>query len=770
TTSPSPFPWTERFARKFRELHGYDILDKLPLLIDPASDEGSKVRLAYWQTVTSLFTESFIGHSEAWCEAHGIDLTGHIYEEDIFSYAHSAQLMTVLSRLDRPGFDALGPRSPAHGAKPAISVAQLEGKEVVCECLGLAGGWNCTLNMLRTGYNILGTLGVQRFVPHAFFQTLDNPRVECPPSFFLDNPYWKYYKRIADLSARLSYFNKIGAHVAPCAVYYPIESLWADSVGGKGHNVLPWQHRSVGKRNAEQTCRAFNDLVDGLCAHRWDLDVVDDHLLGQSDVHAAGPSAKLSIGPEEFETLIVPPVSAIGLGSLRAMDRFLQAGGRVVWLERLPSLTWPISEGEPAAAFSRWFGGRAPEAGRSVHVGKGTFTFLPADVKAVIRWLDGSVGCPIRIEGNLDSLRVNHRRTSTTDAFLLFSDSDEFASGQIDFSRDGTPVVIDIDTGNAYAGVRGDVGLKVNLRPYQSVCVLYSPDKTRRPPWDSRRPKGKKIDISHNWTIQLAGDELDGKWACSLGPSQINVPVFCVKKRNFSKISGWTEPDYNDTDWESVCALRGECLFTDASSILLRTKLPPGAQAVATPLPVTGEYALWIDGNMVAKQIALPGDADGQIKLNSTDGTGSSVLSLETYSHYGPAGLTDPIRVICGPAHIDSLKSWKDIGFDFYSGRVLYRKTVTVDDDFERAWLDLGKVQHYVEVYVNNRFVDLLLWPPYELEITDFLKKGRNEVALVVSNSIANRFAWDVWGTRGRGKAEPSGIIGPARILIEPGS
>ena len=73
-------------------------------------------------------------------------------------------------------------------------------------------------------------------------------------------------------------------------------------------------------------------------------------------------------------------------------------------------------------------------------------------------------------------------------------------------------------------------------------------------------------------------------------------------------------------------------------------------------------------------------------------------------------------------------------------------------------------MQHYVEVWLNGRLVDTLLWPPYRIELTKHLKAGDNELALIVSNSIANRFAWDLWGTRGAGKPEPSGILGPVRL------
>ena len=76
-------------------------------------------------------------------------------------------------------------------------------------------------------------------------------------------------------------------------------------------------------------------------------------------------------------------------------------------------------------------------------------------------------------------------------------------------------------------------------------------------------------------------------------------------------------------------------------------------------------------------------------------------------------------------------------------------------------------MQHYVEVWLNGRLVDTLLWPPYRIELTKHLKEGDNELTLIVSNSIANRFAWDLWGTRGAGKPEPSGILGPVKLLAE---
>jgi hypothetical protein len=772
TTAPAPFPWTERFAEEFKTRYNIDIFESLPLLLDPDSEAGSKLRLAYWQTVTDLFAGNFMGNCASWCRQHGVELIGHIYEEDIRSYAHAAQLMTVLGRMDSPGFDALGPRCPAHNAKTAISVAQLDDRdEALCECMGLAGGWNCTMDMLRTGYNGLGIFGVSRFVPHAFFQTLDNPRVECPPSFFRNNPYWKYYKKIADLSARLSYFNHIGHHVAPCAVYYPIESLWADSVGGKGQNVLPWQHRSEGNADAARTCKVFNDLIDGLFARRWDMDVVDDHLLAGSVVK----ESRICIGPEDFRVLIVPPVTAIGANALEAIDGYMQQGGEVVWLERLPRLTWPLNPSQPQATLQKWFGTGKPEIGRAVKVGKGRLALLPGDVRQISDYLEKELGPEIAVSGGLESLRVEHRRTQSADYFLLFNDSDGFIAGRARLGKSGSPVPIDMDTGKAYSGVMDNSGLEVRLRPHQTMCVIYSADKPvpsgaegkDLAVWNCERPRGEKLDLSENWSIQLVGSELDDKWESSIGTTSIELPIFRVKKRQFKQYPGWTDAGYSDAEWDKIHVLRGNGLFTDNSSILLRGVLPPGTTALKRPLPVTGEYALWVNGKLIEKNIGPRFSDKVPIELKDMLTGDHDILAVETYSHSGPAGLSGPIELVCRPAKIDQLKSWQQLDFGFYSGRVLYRKTLNVDGRFKRAWLDLGQVQHYVEVFVNGRFIDTLLWPPYELDITKYLKEGKNELVLVTANSIANQFAWDVWGTRGSARAEPSGILGPAYLWLE---
>ena len=259
-----PFPWTGRFAEEFRKRRGYDLMPHLLALCDDRYPDGYRHRCAYWQTVADLFADNYLGVIADWCRQNHIAMTGHIFQEFISAFANAPQVMTWMRRLDWPGFDALGERITPRDAKIVTSVAHLEGKpHFVCESMGLAGGWNCSLPMLRKGYHFLALMGADTLVPHAMFYTVENPRVECPPSFFFQNPYWKYYSHIAGLTDRLCLFNRNGVHQAPVAVYYPIESLWGDSPGGRGRGARVWASRQRPSPSAQSTIDAFDSVVNG---------------------------------------------------------------------------------------------------------------------------------------------------------------------------------------------------------------------------------------------------------------------------------------------------------------------------------------------------------------------------------------------------------------------------------------------------------------------------------------------------------------------------
>ncbi|MBN2130969.1 MAG: hypothetical protein JW741_15815 [Sedimentisphaerales bacterium] len=801
TMAPAPLPWTFGFAEVFRQRRGFDLLAKLPALLDDSFPEAETVRAAYWQTVSERFNECFFDQIGRWCRAHGLPLTGHCYEENIAFYANSPHLMEQLRRVDWPGFDALGTRARPAAAKIPISVTHLEDREeVICEALGLAGGWNCTLDMLRGGYNQLACLGATTFIPHAFFQTVENPRVECPPSYFFQNPYWKYYDRLTALTDRLSLFNRLGRHVAPVLVYYPIESLWMDSAGGKGQRTFPWQHTTLGNDGARTTIDGFGSLVDGLFNHLWDLDVADGKALETARVVQTDAGARLLAGPERYRVLVFPPIRAVAPSALRSAIDFARAGGTVIWTGRLPDVCWPEAAD--------------PKSPRDVIrdlIASGTMTFFaqPAEVlENLPRLIDPEI---VVTSGDGDGLLISHRSTASTDLYLCVNDSDDVLECRLRLPhRRGSAAAwrrLDTETGDVTSiqttGTAENASVPLVLRAHASTVLLCTRHQstnlacTVAEAPDDARP----LSVIPNpqpcgpWTIQVVGDALDEVWTPTPGDTVVELPAFRHRARDFQRHPGWTQRDYNDSDWEQVYTVRDGALFVHTSPVLLRGALPPGAKGIETPLPITGEYALYINGIEREKRLGLVTKPDPL----DMEGTADNVIALETTSHAGPAGLTGPLRVVCGPVRVDKLRPWSQWNLSWYTGRVLYRTTLKVPDAAQplstarsgqspastprsvagtaqddghtatrndgRWFLDLGHVRHYVEVWLNGRLVGTRLWQPYRIDVTDHVRTGENELVLIVANSIANRFAWDQWGTRGTGRPEPSGLLGPVRLL-----
>ena len=117
---------------------------------------------------------------------------------------------------------------------------------------------------------------------------------------------------------------------------------------------------------------------------------------------------------------------------------------------------------------------------------------------------------------------------------------------------------------------------------------------------------------------------------------------------------------------------------------------------------------------------------------------------------------------------IKSLSSWTDIpGRRYYSGEATYRKTVEIPAEDMRIGhttvIDFGEgtpvplptqptefnMRAYLEspvheaaaVYVNDQVAGYVWHPPFRVDITQYLKPGKNELRVVVGNTAINELA-----------------------------
>ena len=76
-----------------------------------------------------------------------------------------------------------------------------------------------------------------------------------------------------------------------------------------------------------------------------------------------------------------------------------------------------------------------------------------------------------------------------------------------------------------------------------------------------------------------------------------------------------------------------------------------------------------------------------------------------------------------------------------FCGTLCYQTEFDIElKDGNKLILDMGKVAEQAEVYLNGEFVGYRLWSPYILDLTDYVKSGKNSLKIEVTNSLANRY------------------------------
>jgi hypothetical protein len=132
--------------------------------------------------------------------------------------------------------------------------------------------------------------------------------------------------------------------------------------------------------------------------------------------------------------------------------------------------------------------------------------------------------------------------------------------------------------------------------------------------------------------------------------------------------------------------------------------------------------------------------------------------------HQNRGSIPDPINIsdnwnikfnpaMGGPQayHLDSLKSWSDIGDEgikYYSGSATYERDFNFGmEDLTKeteAFAVFGDIQEMARVLVNGHDCGIVWTIPYKAKITPWLKKGNNTITVQVINTWNNRIVGDL--------------------------
>jgi hypothetical protein len=123
---------------------------------------------------------------------------------------------------------------------------------------------------------------------------------------------------------------------------------------------------------------------------------------------------------------------------------------------------------------------------------------------------------------------------------------------------------------------------------------------------------------------------------------------------------------------------------------------------------------------------------------------------------------------------LKSLTELKNDAVKHYSGTTTYTKSIDTKETGKSTILDLGEVANIAEVSINGEKVGVKWAPPFQFDITNYIKRGKNELEIKVTNTWRNQLIFDNKRLKGAKKTwttappkknelelEKSGLIGP---------
>lgn len=200
------FPWTHDFATLFVSAGG-DLTGLTALF---RKEENADTAL-YHKMILARESEVYYGSLSKWCTAHGIGLMGHPHQSDDIEVEKYFEIpgQDLVLRWLAPEKDGLEGMDSTM-AKCSADAARLMGRRRNSnECFGACNKdgnpWQFAGSDMKWYTDWLAVRGVNLFIPHAFYYSIEGERKgERPPDVGPNSIWWPHYTQWAEYWSRLS--------------------------------------------------------------------------------------------------------------------------------------------------------------------------------------------------------------------------------------------------------------------------------------------------------------------------------------------------------------------------------------------------------------------------------------------------------------------------------------------------------------------------------------------------------------------------------------
>ncbi|MEM4462234.1 MAG: glycosyl hydrolase [Candidatus Bathyarchaeia archaeon] len=703
-------PWTDKLPVIFKEKYGYDILDRLPeLFLDIGS--YTETRYHFWKLVTSLFVESFSKQLYEWCEKHNLKFTGHYLAEDtlLSQITSIGAAMPHYEYQHTPGIDHLGMQiwRSLLTAKQVASVANQLGKNrVLCEAYGCLGNYPSFADRKWIG-DWLYAMGVNLLNHHLVPYSMRGRRKrDYGLNIHWSQPWWRYNRVIEDYYARLSYILSRGYRPTKLLVIHPISGAWS-------------LYSPLNNSKVVELDKVFEKLLRMLLSIHMDFDLGDEILVEKYGRVADG---KFYVGMIGYEAVLIPPSPSLSSSIVRLLEEFVESGGLVLAVSPTPYMV----DGKPSETIGKLIS-RAKVLDR---IDRNLLEDSLKDLRNVV------------IEGDPYGDVLSHLRIDGDSYILFIANSSRVREYDLKIRVDGlyTVELWDPFTGSIEAYpveyAEGKTLLKLNLPPIGSALFVLKPGSTGSINTMRRCKLVSEIPISGVWSVRRRNLNVLVLDYCrySVGGAWSDLLPLCRVQEAIAQ-SGL------GSKFKLRFEFQSEVDFIDRKAYLVVEK-GNEFRIEVNGIPIEDWSAgYWIDSSFLMADISrLVGRGINTIELEGVVGLEPELENIYVLGDFGIEVSAKGGSKIIEEPHEVELGDMTRKGYPFYVGELELTREFELDHvdgcsihvKFDRLDAALALV------YLNDTEVAKLILPPYEVDITNYVRKGINTIKVVLVGTLRN--------------------------------
>jgi len=707
--------------------------------------------------------------------------------------------------------------------KIASSAAHFFGsKRVLCESMG-GTYWDCSLERMKWILNWEYVLGVNLFNNHGYHYSIEGERKrDWPPSQFYHHTWWKYYDLFTNYSNRLSHLLTGGTHVAKVLVLYPITSIWTNYVPQERNAIgnliesdfyyltdtllrLHYDFDFVDEERLAQAKTENGKLK--IADETYSVLIMPPMTHVRKTTLGVLKSFLNSGGSVIADTLL--PVELVddskggaarnfnklfGADPLKLLENFIATGSSG------EGVTYNNSKGHafllkgPGLSSNRSNDDLRRTLSKCI---KPDVTISDGDIFYLHRRKDGyeiyflantSKEAKKKVEVSFENVsqpELWNPESGETTPIHVYEIREKRLHITLDFAAAESKVIVlrgepakehivktDLDLISF-----GDPFIKGSSASNAPIAVEYTRGKSlvrkQLKPIPQLKPLvfGKQAEFSAEQDNVLA----ISKWKMYVGH-------VTEKPEEISSLS------YDDSGWLSV------------SNGAWEMQLPQERDSETYPVNLWYRTAFFVDeipnklrvlvdgfsgsnwrmffNGMEVKDRGRRSWLDAEIKevdIQQNVKIGKNVLLVNLEANKRTDGILDLLKIVGRfsvaekrdgfhlerePGSIE-FRDWTEQGLPYFSGTGVYKVDIDIPSKYlsGRLFLEVECGEDVLEVNVNNGSKIVVPWHPYRVDITPFVKAGRNMVVMRVTNSLINIL---------EGIRKPSGLLAPPKIFFEP--